>query len=273
MAAEALALDAPEHVSEIDVAVPRREVHLMPVAEAIGESHLLDQCHIERTDKPGYALRHEVRMVGSERQPERRRADLLEIETPFLDRMGEVVHFGVFRFLVQVLQKHQSAALLGVIDDALQPFASGAHPLFTVRGEVKAGMQDDPLRTEPYRGIDIGSHIGVDRFADIGRIFRDVDRRRSVQPEMNAGAFAGGTQRGGARPVDRAERVVPGIELHVDVADFVRRGPGDRVFQFQFAADIDADPVTQRGHGAPPLSRNARCSGGCNSPNRSRCHG
>ena len=46
--------------------------------------------------------------------------------------------------------------------------------------------------------------------------------------------------------LDRTERIGAGVELHVDKPHLVRRRPRDRVFQRQFAPDIDADPVAQR---------------------------
>jgi hypothetical protein len=66
-----------------------------------------------------------------------------------------------------------------------------------------------------------------------------------MQPEPDAMLFAGGADRRGARVVDRAERVGAGIELQVDEPDLVGRGPGDGLFERQFTADIDADPLAQ----------------------------
>src|SRR5712671_7056028 len=137
VAAKARAFDPSEHVGEIDVALAGRQVHLVPVAEAVGEAHLLDPAHIERVDKSGDALRHQMRMVGGERQPKRRRVDRLEIEPPFLDRMGEIMHLGLFRLLAQVFEEDQRALSLGVIDDPPQSLAPGLHPLFPIGGEVK----------------------------------------------------------------------------------------------------------------------------------------
>src|SRR5258707_99236 len=64
VSAEAVAFDPSEHVAEIDVALAGRQVHLVPIAEAVGEAHLLDPADIERVDKSGDALRHQMRMVG-----------------------------------------------------------------------------------------------------------------------------------------------------------------------------------------------------------------
>ena len=69
MALEALALDAPEHVAEIEVAVARLQVHLVAVAEAIGEPHLAHRAHVERVDEAVDAVGHEMRVVGRERKP------------------------------------------------------------------------------------------------------------------------------------------------------------------------------------------------------------
>src|SRR5690349_7794055 len=63
MAAEALRLDAPEHIAEIEIALPGRQVHLVAVAEAVGEPHLLHPIHIEGVDKAGHALWHEMRVI------------------------------------------------------------------------------------------------------------------------------------------------------------------------------------------------------------------
>src|SRR5713226_5704099 len=102
MTAEAPALDPPEHVAEIEIPRAGLQMHLMAVAEAIGEPHFLDVGEVERIDKAGDPFGHEMGMVDGERQPERRRLDALEIMAPFLDRMGEVVNLGVLRLLVEV---------------------------------------------------------------------------------------------------------------------------------------------------------------------------
>src|SRR5581483_8506118 len=107
---EALALDAGEHVGEIEVAVARAQVLLVPVAEAVGEADLGDPAHVERFDEAGHALRHEMGVVDRERQPERRRADALEIMAPLGEGVGEVVHFRPGRLLVEIFEQDQGAA-------------------------------------------------------------------------------------------------------------------------------------------------------------------
>ena len=62
-----------------------------------------------------------MRVVGGEGQRERGRIDPLVAVVPLLDRVREVVHLGVLRLLVQVLEQEDGALLLGVIDHALQP--------------------------------------------------------------------------------------------------------------------------------------------------------
>src|SRR5882724_10252336 len=66
VAGESFALDAPEHVGEIEIAGAGREMDLGPVAEAIGEAHLGDAPHIERIDEAGDAFGNEMRVVGGE---------------------------------------------------------------------------------------------------------------------------------------------------------------------------------------------------------------
>ena len=67
-----------------------------------------------------------------------------------------------------------------------------------------------------------------------------------MQAEMDAVPLAAPARTAAAaRGVDRAERVGAGIELHVDKAHLMRRRPRDRLFQRQFAPDIDADAVAQ----------------------------
>ena len=51
---------------------PGLQVNLVPVAEAVGQPDFVNPREIERIDKPGDALGHEMRVVGGERQAERR---------------------------------------------------------------------------------------------------------------------------------------------------------------------------------------------------------
>jgi hypothetical protein len=149
-----------------------------------------------------------------------------EIMPPLLDRMGEIMHLGVVRLLVQVFQQNQRAMPLGAADDPLQPFEPDGHPTLLVWAEVEAGMHDDPFGAHPRCHLDIGFEIPLDRVADKGRIFGDVDRRRGVQHEMHAVPLAGPTRPGGAGPVDARQL---GVELNVDPAHPMRGSPFDRV--------------------------------------------
>ncbi len=117
MADEALIFDSPEHVGKIEVAGARLQMHFVPIAEAIGEPHLLDAAHIERVDKAGHAFRNEMSVVDRERKLERRRLDAFEIIAPLLARMRKVMNLGVSRFLVEVLEQDQRRFLLGIVDD------------------------------------------------------------------------------------------------------------------------------------------------------------
>src|ERR1051325_11897104 len=72
VAAETLYRDPAEHVAEIEIALARRQVHLVAVPEAVCEPHLLDPVHIDRVDEAGHALGHEMRVVGGEGQLEGR---------------------------------------------------------------------------------------------------------------------------------------------------------------------------------------------------------
>jgi hypothetical protein len=108
-------------------------------------------------------------------------------------------------------------------------------------------MDDDPLRGEPARDIDIGLEIFVDRLADIGRVFRDIHRRQRVQAEMDAALNAGGADRCAAPLVEAGQRVGGSVELDVDVAHVVALGPGHCIFEPESASDIDADAIAQ-GH-------------------------
>jgi len=115
--AEAGALDAAEHVGEIEVALAGLQVHLVAAPKAIGQPHFLDLRHVERRDKPVDPLRHEMRMVDRERQAKRRRPDLVEIEAPLVERVRQIVHLGLGGLLVEVFQQHQRALPLGIGDD------------------------------------------------------------------------------------------------------------------------------------------------------------
>ena len=215
------------------------------VAPAVGEPNLFDPAHVERVDKPGDALGHQMRVVDGKRQFERRRPDTVEIMAPLLDRVGQVMDFGRVRLLVQVFEQDQRAMPFGIGDDALQPFEAGLYPHLLVGGEVKAGMHDDPFGAELGGDLDIGSEIAVDGVADMGRVFGDVDRRGGVQPKMDLTMPAGGADRGGAVAVEAAERVRAGVELNVDPMHRMSCRPFNRVLEPQLAPDIDADPVPQ----------------------------
>ena len=56
---------------------------------------------------------------------------------------------------------------------------------------------------------------------------------------------------GTALGIEFRQRVVAGIELDVDMLQAVLRRPGNGVFQFQTAADIDADAVNETHRYAP----------------------
>jgi hypothetical protein len=70
-----------------------------------------------------------------------------------------------------------------------------------------------------------------------------------VQADPHAVLFAKRPDPRAADAADRAERVVAGIELNVDVANAVLGGPLDRVLQDELASDIDPDPL-EKVHGA-----------------------
>jgi hypothetical protein len=77
--------------------------------------------------------------------------------------MREIMHLRIGRFLVEVFQQNQSILLLGVVDEALQALQPGIHPQILVRGEMIAGVHDNPLCAEP-RLIPLSQvhqHIGV----------------------------------------------------------------------------------------------------------------
>ncbi len=116
---------------------------------------------------------------------------------------------------------------------------------------MKPGMHDDPFGAEEDRGIDIGGEVLLDCIPDIGRVFGDVDRRRSMQTEMDPVPLACRAQRRGTRLVDRVERVRPNVELDIDKPHRMRRCPRRRIFQRQLAPDIDADTIVQT-HGKSP---------------------
>src|SRR4051812_460076 len=71
---------------------------------------------------------------------------------------------------------------------------------------------------------------------------------------MDAMPLAGGADGPAARIVEPSEGIGPGIQLDIDMAHPVARGPFDALLQPRLAADIHPDPVEQR-HCLPPLAR------------------
>jgi len=119
VAIEALALDPPEHVGEIDIARTRVQMDLVAVTKAIGEAHFFDPVDIEGVDKAGDPLRNEMCVIDGKRQFESRRSDRVEIIAPLLDRMREVVNLRLVRLLVQVFEQDQRTVPLGMTDNPL----------------------------------------------------------------------------------------------------------------------------------------------------------
>jgi hypothetical protein len=246
VALEALRLDAAEHVTEVEVALAGPEVNLVPVAPAIGEADLRHPLHRDRVHEALHPLRKQVRVVRREGEREGGRVDRLVVVAPLLHRVREVVHLGVLRFLVQVLEQQPRAAAPRVLDHAFGPLESGAHPHLDVGGEVVAGVHHDPPGTQPRRGVDVALDILVHRLGHHGRVLRDVDRRKGVQPELHAVPLARRADAARALVVEAGEGVRRGVELDVDVAHAVAARPLDPILQPHPSAEVDPDPVSQR---------------------------
>ncbi len=120
---------------------------------------------------------------------------------------------------------------------------------------MEARMHDDPFGAEPGRQLDIGFEVAVDRLADIGRIFGDVDGGGGVQAEMDLAPLAGAASRRRARRVEAGQSVGRRVELDVDPAHRMLGRPFDRVLQLETAPHIDPDPIAQI---HPRLPGNAR---------------
>ena len=45
---------------------------------------------------------------------------------------------------------------LGMTDDPLQSIEAGGHPPLLIRGEMEAGLHDDPFGAQPWRDLDSG---------------------------------------------------------------------------------------------------------------------
>jgi hypothetical protein len=149
--------------------------------------------------------------------------------------------FRVGRFLVEVFQQQHRPVALRVIRGAAQPVKSGLHPLGNVGGEMKAGVNHDPSCAQKHGGVDVGAEIGIDGAGDKWRIFRDVDGGQGVQSKADTVAVAGSPDCMGAGPVKAGDDVGAGVELDVNDTDAMLRRPGDSIFQFKLAADVDAD--------------------------------
>ena len=244
VALEALALDAPEHVAEIEVAGARLQVHLVAVAEAVGEPHLGHLRHVERVHETRDALGHEVRVVGGERELEGGRLDALAVVAPLLDGVREVVHLGILGLLVEVLEQDQRALLLGVGRDALQALEPRLHAHRLVGAEVVAGVHHDPLRTElADRCRCRPSGTARPRRPRTGEYSATFTAESVCSPSWMP-CFSSDARTPAARRSSKVgEGVGRGVELDVDVAHAVLRRPGDPVFELRPAPDVHPDPL------------------------------
>src|SRR6476619_4180323 len=108
-----------------------------------------------------------------------------------------------------------------------------------------AGVPNNPLCAEPSGNIDIASEIAVDGLSNKGRIFCDVDRRKSVQAKVDIMFLACLADACGTRVVEARQGIVGRVELDIDVADLASCRPRDSFLNPETPPDIDPDPVPQ----------------------------
>ena len=216
----------------------------MAVAVAVGEPHLADPPEVERLHESLDALGNQVRVVGRERELEGGRGDV-PVVLPLLDRVREVMHLGVLRLLVEVLEQQQRLLLLGMGDDALEPLAAGLHAHALVLGEVVARVHHHPARPELREDVHVALQVIGRRVGDMGRVLGDVHRRVGVQAEPDAVLLEQPAHAGAALRIEGRQRVLRRVELDVDVADPVLRRPLDALLEADLAPEVDADAVFQ----------------------------
>ena len=88
--------------------------------------------------------------------------------------------------------------MVGVVGDAEPAVEAGLHALGDVGGEMKPGMDDNPLGTEQNRGVDVGVEIGIDGVGNQRGVFGDLDGREGVQAEANLVVVEGAADRVGS---------------------------------------------------------------------------
>src|ERR1700675_4740348 len=172
-------LEAPEHLGEIDGALTGLQV-LLVVAAVVGHPHFAAARETDGIEKAPDALRDQVRMVDGEGPPERGRGNAAEVLAALLDAEREVVHLGMLRLAVQVLEEEAHAGPLGPLRRAREPRNARFPAGRVVRREVKPAVHDDPFGADPRSERDIGLEIAVDRLRDEGRRLRDIDARQRV---------------------------------------------------------------------------------------------
>ena len=161
------------------------------------------------------------------------------------------MHLGIIRFLIEIFQQDQRLFFLRISHHFFQPRLACGHAHLLVLGEMVARVHFRPTGAELDHQIDVTLQIIRHRIRHNGRVLGDIDGRAGVQSQLKlmlGQKFAHGCT---ALPVELVQRVVPRIELNVDVLQTVFCGPRDGVFQFQAAADVDADAVYEF-HGVSP---------------------
>jgi len=159
-------------------------------APAIREPHLVAARQIHAGEEAFDTFRHEMRVVDREGPAQPRRFQRIEEVVALFEIVPKVMHLGVVRLPVHVLQQQREPDLLGMLAHVQEPVARGLPPHRDIGGEVIARVYHHPLAAEPLAGFHVAEQIAVDAVAHMRRDLRDVDSRERMDADVDVVLFA-----------------------------------------------------------------------------------
>ena len=126
-------------------------------AAAIGDAHLAAAAQIHLIEEADDADRKNVGMVDGKAPSQTLGMELPEIIVALFQVMAEILHLGVLRFRIHVLQKQRDALLLRDAAHPAEAREGGFHARLAVAGKMIAGMDHDPAGAQALGG-DLRAH-------------------------------------------------------------------------------------------------------------------
>ena len=223
------------------------------LAGVVGQPNLPDARHVQGIDEPVDSFGNQVGVVHREGPPEPVRPDGVEEVPALLNRVPQVVHLGVVRLPVQVLEEERHAAAFGIVHCPQQAVPGGLHALRDGRAEVHTAVHHDTVGGDAPREIDVAAQVGIHAVAHVGREFSHVHRRSRVHRDGDLALVHDRAHGAQAVVGPVVHPVRPGLGGEVQVVDAVLGGESERVLQRSSPAVI-ANAINEV-HNTSPFRR------------------